>query len=195
MKTIKNNLKGILAGAMIVLALSASANDNYFKLSVMQDKIFSLSVANVNGAASISITDEEGNVLFNEDVETSGRLNRRYDLSALPNGTYELSYEDNFKVQSVSFLMEDAISFGEEKVSFVPVISNDGTSLKVGLLSQSESKMYVSVFDVNNRLILSEVLKGDQYFGKGYDLSKIRKGTYTVLVSTDGRSYSRIIKI
>ncbi len=195
MKTIKNTVKGLLAGALTVLALTSSANDNFFKLEVVEDRVFKLEVENVNGNASIKIEDQKGVQLLSKPMKATSKLTTKFDLSSLPQGTYKLTYADDFKVQIASIIIEDELSFDMEGVQFVPVIVEKSSKLKVGLLSQARTKMVISVYDDSNQLLVSEVLQGEDYFGKQYDFSKVRKGTYRVVVSASGRTYSKTIKI
>ncbi len=193
MKTIK----GILALALIVLANISFANDIYFDVRVLGEGKFQLSVMNVNGDASLSLWDVSGAKLYSEKVKSLNSISKTFDVSNLPNGKYTFRYEDDFKIQKVTFVVDDQLTFDLEssEVHFLPVISQRGNDVMVGLVANTTERLVVSIYDLEANLVIKEVIEGENYIGKKYDFSQVRKGSYNVVIASAARTISKTIEI
>ncbi len=193
MKTVK----GIVAVALIVLANLGLANDIYFDVKVVGESKFQLSVMNVRGDANLSLWDLSGKKLYSETVKSLNSINKTFDVSSLPNGKYTFQYEDDFKTQKVTFVVDDQLTFDLEssEVHFLPVISQKGNSVMVGLVANTPEKLIVSIYDLRSNLLIKEVIEGDNYIGKKYDFSQVRKGSYHVEIASSAKTVSKTIEI
>ena len=194
----KNKVK-IMVSALIVLATfgSATAYNGELNVKATDQKSFTLSEKNVTGSAKLSIVDQNGVTVYQSNLSDGESIKKTFDVSALPEGPYTVEYADNFKVQTVSMLIDEELSFdvSNAKIEFVPSIVKRGAILNIGMLSDSDKRFQVKIYDEFNHLLLSEAVTGTNYFGKRFDLSKIRRGDYRVVVTCEGRSFIRTVRI
>ncbi len=60
-------------------------------------------------SAQVSITDDKGQIVFEEWVRNTDTFERNYHLDELPNGQYFLIIEDELMVREQAILIEDEV--------------------------------------------------------------------------------------
>lgn len=193
----KKTVKGLMVLALTVLANLSFANDVYFDVNIIGEDKFKLSVKNVKGDVSLSLWNTTGDELYEETVKNLTSIEKTFDVSDLPNGKYIFQYKDDFKVQKVTFVVSDQLTFhlAASEIQFVPVISQRGSDVAVSLLTNSMERMIVSIYDQYDNLLIKEVIEGEKYIGKKFDFSKVKKGLYNVVIFCNGNTTSKAIEI
>lgn len=156
-------------------------------------------VAISNTSASnfkISIENEKGETIFYKETGTdSNNFSKVFDFSDLESGNYKLSVSiDGLSSERPFKIGKSDISVGNEKSLMEPFFAYKNGVLKFSYLNFPEENLSLNFYDTNN-LVYSKEL-GDKFnVSEGFDLSKLNKGSYKVVLSTDSKSYSYELKV
>ncbi len=192
----KNAMKGLVSGLLMVLAtLSYGSNEPYFKVQVTGARTFSLEVKNLAGTARIILQDTNGEVVFKEQIGAVNTYTKRFDVTSLPKGTYTLSVADDFKFQSAKINVAEDLVAEFEELYFFPIVVQGNKYVTVSKIASADERLSVAVYDAQDRLIFSDVLKGEDYIGKRFDFSKAPKGTYNIFLASNGHTLNRRVVI
>lgn len=136
-------------------------------------------------SVEVRIHDKQGLRIFKETLERSKLNKRRYNLSSLPSGKYLLlvSYNNQTKIQELEIKEGDlAIDSEKEQTVFAPTITQNKDYLDISMLNLSNHKLEIEIWDKDgNRIYKEEV--SDGAVQRRYNLSKLKKATYTVRVA------------
>ncbi|MFK7774121.1 MAG: T9SS type A sorting domain-containing protein [Saprospiraceae bacterium] len=200
MKKMTENFKHFLFVIVLVPALLITsnifANDSQPSLKIVPGKNNAFTLISNNAKKSdvtIRIFDNEGLSLLREKIEVNSAFSKSYDLSNMPNGIYEVEIEDNISFRKYFVITaSDTIEIlenNEEKI-FKPIVVLEESLLKFNLLNLGSGDVELSL---NNRLgekIYTEKIQNTIAIHKGFDLSKLPSGNYSVEVRTEGKYFS-----
>ena len=161
----------------------------------LDGKLINLSLNNLNGNVSVIIKDIYGEVLYSEDFN-SLTTTKKYDLSLLPSGSYNISLETATKIKMVPFSVDHKnVEIKEENnvVYFKPVIHAKGDLVYVSKLAVKNEKMEVSLYDENFNIIYQENIKGINNIGKVLNMANLKAGKYTVIAESEGNKVVKTI--
>jgi hypothetical protein len=126
---------------------------------------------------TVKIFDSKGELLFVDKVKGKTELKRDYDLSNYGKGVYLIEVaSDNFKAVN-----KVAVNTRLESKPFVAYLSpavKDG-AIKVAYENSAEG-VYINIKDGFGALVYSEINTDMSNFSRKYNLSSLRKGSYTV---------------
>ena len=145
-----------------------------------------VTVTNENAAIfEVSIEAENGDmVYYKQTSEPVTDFKQVYDFKGLADGKYVLNLKVNdTKVINEFQVSENKIVVGESKVRFAPYFDFKNNELKLSYLNfdQENLKLY---FYKNDELVYESKLGRDFNITAGYDLSKLDKGNYKVVLSS-----------
>ncbi|MDW5289484.1 hypothetical protein [Formosa sp. PL04] len=170
---------------------NASSKDGERKKSEI-----TLTLNDVKEGQLLSIKDINGIVLYNSTIATSGLYNNKFDLTALPNGTYYFEHEKGYEIKIIPF----TVSIGEvtfnkknEKSIFKPVVNLKNNNLYLTQLSLDKSDVEVKIYYTSDNsefnLIHSEDISNTTNINRIYKLAEKRTGNYKVIINANGRDY------
>ncbi len=151
-----------------------------------------VAISNVDASnLQISIENDKGEKVYYKETDASNKDYRKvFDFSNLERGDYKLSVTTNGLTTERTFSIDkENIAVGKEKSLLEPYFAFKNGVLKVSYLNFPEEKVNLD-FYANNDLVYSKELGNKFNVTEGYDLSKLDKGTYSVVLSTDSKSYS-----
>lgn len=152
----------------------------------------------VEKGTQLLIKDLEGVSLYNENIIEDGAFNKTFDLSTLPDAEYyfEISTEDVIKTIPFSISNSDvAFNQGAEKSIYKPKILIEDNFVYVSNTSSVGQDMGVEVFYEGYDLAFDESFSGAESINRTYDFSNSLKGTYTIVLKTEGRTFVDYIDI
>ncbi len=194
MKTLKKRL--VLVVVLMLGTFINYANDKEVNSNLNTKKVRVVFEGTKKGQ-QLTIKDENGSVLYAEDVKKEGDLRKVFDFSKLSNGNYTLELEKAFQIVVKPLKIEnDKIIFDEnsKKVIFKPVVRNEDNRLLISKITFDQKPLEVDLY-YNNEIIYSETVKGDKLVNRVYKLDKEIKGDYKVVIRNNGRSYSNKFEI
>lgn len=187
----------MLSLIVLVSITRTNARDVYFGLKVTGNRTFSLEVKNVVGNAQVKILDEDGKSIFSELHKNAGKIQKRYDVSQLPLGHYLLEYTDDFKSQTMVMKVDDSLKFDLENVKtrFIPVVQQKGKVMNIGVPCLGYGDLQVIVYNSEGALMIDRKISGEDFLGQRLNFSRAIRGTYKVIIRTNGHTHYRNIRI
>ena len=194
-KAIKHIKKGILMVAMMTATLSfANEGAPFFKVENDVKKT-ALTIANVKKGSLLSIKDINGVALYKETIKKDGTYAKGFDFNALPEGSYVFELDSDVEIRTIPFTIEsNNIKFHKDiaKTSFKPVTKVNGDLVFLSKLSLNGEPLKIDIYH-DAELLLTETVKGTKNIEKVYKLTGLNKGDYKIVMSTEGRTYTKFI--
>ena len=174
--------------------MSYATEPNYLKDG--KENRLTLTLAHVRRGMELRIIDNQGILLHKETIETTGLYSRSFDLSNLPNGTYSFQMDMDTKYRIMPFEIQNGILDIEEKDEYFiykPTIYQRENRLYISKFSTVPVRMNIIIYNSRNETIYTEAIYKDQSIGRIYDLSKLEKGAYTIIMNTQNKTYTERI--
>ncbi|MFY0594363.1 DUF3244 domain-containing protein [Roseivirga sp.] len=194
----KNQIKTLAAAAIFLASgFIASANETEREISLTTEnqKAVVLRMDNVKAGTQISLLDENGKVLF-QDEASAEAYGKVFNLSKLDKGQLQLEIEsdETLEVMSIQVTEESArIESGSKKLIEKPIIKHNDKGMKI-YFGKDHAGMKVSVFDEQGSIAFRDNVESNGSM-KRYDISKLSSGEYKVQFTADGRSFYHTITL
>lgn len=145
-----------------------------------------VSILNENPAQfEVSIKAENGDLVYYKQSDNSITDYRKiFDFTDLEAGNYLLNLKVNGTSVSNDFsVSHKGIVVGEKKMRYAPFFNHKENVLQLSYLNFDQEPLKLKFFD-NKGLVYQKELGKDFNITTGYDLSKLEKGSYTVVLSS-----------
>ena len=197
----KTNLFSALAIAATLLTTNLNAGniENTYNLGETTLTISSETnavIVNIgdykNEAVTIKIEDAYGHQLLSETVKDAQSFIKKYNVSKLEDGSYNLVVSKKTLKTVQPFLIKNhgvVMSEFEKKEKFIPTVNFTEDKLNVNVLLGNYSNITVSIFDNEGRKVFDEKNYVVFDMHKRYDLSKLPKGAYWVEVMAGDETF------
>jgi len=194
------NLKIRLSIICLLLSINFAQADHLIDLRIISSNNYSfiIQLSDIKYNAKCLLLNQQGVVLYQEDIASAEIFQRSLNLMELPDGTYELQIEDDYKTESTSLTkINGKVSAANQMktTSFKPQIMLKDTQLNISLLALNNEKLTVSILDEDRNIISENNLSGSVNQVQAYDLSHLNPGHYTVQLYTNGKVYDRLITL
>jgi hypothetical protein len=161
-----------------------------------------LTFNNVKKGHQLVIKDTNLLILYKEAIQKNGAYSKRFDLTALPNGDYYFELDKDVEIVIIPFkVISNKVTFdkAKETVVYKPTVRLENNHLFVSRLSLDAQPLsikmyYSSSFGQGTDLIFSEEIENTKIVKRIYELSKQKKGNYTIVFTSDGREFEEYIK-
>lgn len=198
MKTIKSISKVTMLIAFVAFANTLMATGN-LKVNILPLTAEKAVVAISNASAAnfqISIATENGEVVYFKETDADSKdFHKVFDFSNLEKGSYKLSVSVDNETTERSFKIDNKnIAVGKEKSILEPYFAYKNGVLKLSYLNFSEDNLSLNLYDTKD-LIYSKEIGSKFNVTEGFDLSKLNKGAYSVVLSTENKSYTYKINV
>ena len=150
---------------------------------------------------SVSVTDADGNVLYNGQVKQRDGQNLAkpavlFNFSNLADGDYTLTAEADAWYYSQSLTVNgNELTINEQSVSQMAlptVTAYAPNKIEVTMLAKNVKNLNVWLYNVENELVYNNALAG----GRGrFDLNSLPVGNYTLSVGSVDKQFSKQINI
>jgi len=192
----KNVTKGLtLMIALLMAFVTVAGNGANLKVQKEGNKSFSVSITDARQDMTLKVLNARGKILFSDEVAQNESLDRTFDFTLLPEGNYTLKVEDAFELESMPIVVsKDHLELKSDEISrrFRPVVIKDDQFIKVGVLPQGKENWRIVIKDPEGLVSYRTTLRGDQYMGKIFDVSKV-SGTFEIELSTKDFQTTRSI--
>lgn len=190
MKTI-SKLTMLFAFVAFANTLMASGNLKVNILPLTSEKaVVAISNTTVSNF-QITIENENGETIYYKETGAESKdYSKVFDFSNLEAGEYKLTASIDGATTERSFNIDKRkIAVGKEKSAIEPYFGYKDGVLALSFLNFSEENLVLNFYD-KNELVYSKELGKKFNVNKGFDLSKLNKGNYSVVLSTDSKSYT-----
>ena len=195
----KNLAKRSLVAIMLIGALSTQASESNMIIKEKEGIITSLRLDNVKQGSVLSIIDRNGLILYNEAIQKSGDYSKGFDLTTLPDGEYFFELDSDLKIIVIPFnvkLKEVIFDKEAEKSIYKPVVRTKDQMVFVSKTAIDTSPLSYKIYFAENRdLVHSEKFEDSENVKKVYDFSASEKGNYLFVFESNGRTYTKVVKI
>ncbi|MDZ4710205.1 MAG: hypothetical protein SH818_17530 [Saprospiraceae bacterium] len=177
---------------MMLLTAGLSASEVSFKLT-SYGRTLILNTANWTKAdIQVEIQDPQGHILTTQEYSKTeaGKL-KRFNLSSLANGEYVVTLSDEQCTynQTLTLGTKSVVIHPEIKTFIKPQILVNQSTLKVNFLNLGKTAT-LKILDHQNETVYQTLIE-QPAFNKQYNLSKLAKGDYTVMVSQEDKYYAQ----
>ena len=194
----KNQIKKLLLITMLFASIAGSANERSYSLESKEATVAKLVLENVKKGGKLSILDADNVLLYKEPIEVSGTYSQNFDFSNLPIGKYYFEIDMGSKYQKVPFevhVSSVVIKYEEKYEIFKPVVYTRDNHVYLSKFSMVPCKLSILIYDSNDEKIHMEDFKENSTINRVLDFSKIRKGKYKLVISSENRTYIETVSI
>lgn len=194
------NLKINISIISLLLLINFVNADHLIDLRILSsnNSSFIIQLSDIKYDTKCLLKNQQGVILYKEDIARTQIFQRSLNLIELPDGTYELQIEDDYKTETTSLTKSNGKVMATNQIkitTFKPQIVLKDTQLNVSLLALNNEKLTVSILDENQNIILEKKLSGSVNLGQSYDLSQLNAGDYTIQLYTNGKVYDKLITL
>lgn len=142
---------------------------------------------------NLSIYDADEKLIHSEIVNSKKDFNRKYDLNALPEGTYFLQAESDSKISTYEISVVGATaSLSADAISeiYKPTFYNKDGLVWVSLLNPDESAVTIKIYDNENNEVYDSGLLLGKNVTKIFDVSNFQNDAYTIVVTDNQEEFT-----
>ena len=196
-------MKKLTKKSLIVLGLCTSllsfAHNNQEPSKEKEPEVTSMSFKSVKQGSKLLIKDKSGSVLYKESIVKTGKYSKGFDLTSLPNGDYYFELDTDLEIVTIPFnVVSNQVKFKKEEKSTIykPYVRVDKNMVYVTRASYSESPIEYKIYYLDTYdLVYSEKMSMETNVNKAFDFSTSLKGTYLFVFNSNGRKFTKTVKI
>ncbi|WP_370477509.1 hypothetical protein [Tamlana flava] len=196
MKNVMKHLKkGILMATLMAASLSFAKEKASVFMITKDAKMTSIALRDVKKGNLLFIKDDNGAILYKESIQKTGLYNKGFDLTSLPDGDYHFVLDKDLEINSIPFSVKlGLVEFNkeDEKTSYKPYVRLKGNLLYVTKLALNKEPLIIDIYYTGHdiaELMYSKELKGTQTPGEIFKLTGLRKGSYKIVMHSEGRKF------
>ncbi len=195
----KQLLKKCLVMVVMFTTIESYSNSITLQTNDQTKNVTAVSIDSVNEGSQFIIRDGEGVILYKEHIKETGTYSKRFDLTNLPDAGYYFEIDNQDEIKVIPFIVKnnvaEFIKDEEFKVVRPDVIVKDDRAY-ISKSSDKEQTWEIEVYyDEGYDLAHSEKMRDTKSLNRVYDFSNSKKGNYTIVFSSLGRTFSNSIHI
>ena len=197
----KKNIQQLLCFSLVLLFSTVGlANDRGLLLDteniVKPDKVL-LDLSELNGdKATCTIYDNEGIIVFSEEIIPAQKMIKSYDLDQLSTGSYRFVLND--QTQTLEYNISKTTSGVEvsekAKITFKPFVKSTKRESYLHLLALGKN-VNINLLDRKGNLIYQETFENQKTISKKFNLQNTPRGEYTLKVRVGDNVYYEYINV
>lgn len=193
----KNLIKKSLLVATLVSTMisKATEKDLFAKLISSEKKLIQLFLQNHDGPSEVYLKDTQGVLLYKEKFEDE-EFSNKFDLAALPTGTYFFEINGQTKIRVLPFMVSaNNVEFIEEATTFFkPIVRFKNDIVYVSKFTLTYVDLNIFLYDDDNNLIYNNELSGDSSLALKLNISNLDAGSYNLVLKSGGKMFNEIIE-
>ncbi|TRX62784.1 hypothetical protein FNH22_01425 [Fulvivirga sp. M361] len=200
----KKTVLKILVVALMFTGYTSSATerDPFLKARGKGSKEFALFIDNLGVDLKntlIYLRDENGGVLYKENLSDGKEYKKLFDLTALPQGNYILEIEDGTRTKSYPLKITDfdlEIDHAHQSNFYKPqIVAQQNNRVGISLFNVNEKDVELNIYNNNRESVFQEMIPGDIVLQRKYDLSELEPGYYTMSFKVGKRVFSKSVEV
>ena len=197
MKTMRKSLL-IAMMVMVTAVVFANGDKPNVKVEKVGTKMVALQASQLGTSQTqVQLKDENGLVLHKVVLNNNEKVNKRFDLTSLPAGNYDLEVENetSFTTTPIEVTASAAFVLDADQVMIIkPVVRQNGDLLDIILPSEDRASVSVTIFNNDLKPVFRDTVEGSAEL-KRYDLSKLGKGGYRIKMRAQGREFIQFVAL
>ena len=146
----------------------------------------------------VTLYDANEEIIYQDHIKTIGNKFQTYDLSSLPEGSYQLKMESESKqiVYQIEIGAGNAV-LSQPTITEIkrPVFVNENNIISLNLNGACSGQVEVIIYNEYNEKLHEEVYSEDSKVAKKFDARKTVAKELTFLIRSAGQEYSETIKL
>jgi hypothetical protein len=187
----KTKMKKIVLVALMFGTLIGYATEGKNTIDLKAKKTVKVEFNNVKKGQTLTIKDNQGVIVYNNEIKNTGNYSRTFDFSALEEGVYSAELNKDFEIIIKQFYVKNGLvtllNNNSEKI-FKPIIRTEGNLVYLSKMDFNEAPLKVVIY-YNNEVLLDETTEGKKLLNRIYKLSEKEIGDYKVVISSNDRTY------
>ena len=193
----KTKMKKSLLVALMFGTLIGYAKEGTNSAEFVNKKTVKVEFKNVKKGQTLTIKNENGLIVYNQEIKKAGNFSKLFDLSALENGIYSVELNKDYEIIVRNFKIKDGVvanlSSENEKI-FKPVIRKENNKILVSKIAFNNDPLKVIIY-FKDEVIFTETVKGNEVLNRVYRLSENEKGDYRIVLNSNNRNYIKDFSI
>ncbi|HCY41548.1 MAG TPA: hypothetical protein DHV48_09360 [Prolixibacteraceae bacterium] len=143
----------------------------------------------------INISNSSGEmVYYHETKENLTNHSKLFDFSQLEHGVYKVEVKiDGASNEQLLTIGKNGIEVGNSVKKADPVFSFSDNILKISYLNYGSNQMVLHIYE-NSSLVWDKNLNNEFVVQKGFDISKLDRGNYTIVFASGDDIYEYDLK-
>jgi len=198
----KQTMKNLIRKSLVIISMlmvmlghtSETAKDSINE----SNQIKLVKFTNAEKGSSLLIKDENGLVLYRENINKDGPFLKRFDFSNLPDGSYFFELDNEKEINILPFTTSKGMAHLENearKSISKPEVVIENEMVFISNKSSEKQNMDINVYYKGDDLAYKESIKNQETIARTYDFSTSMKGNYTIILTTEGRRFVNNISI
>lgn len=189
-------MQKVMKQSLVILAL-------FTAMFAYSGEVITFSSNDVNGKSLVKveqikegtqflIKDEDGITLYKETINKSGTISKLLDFSRLPDAEYYFELDSQEEIKVIPFSVTNSVAeFVEENEYSIlkPQIVVADHLVHLSNKPSENQKIDIKVYYENDDLAFNELLEDAKAINRTYDFSSSLKGSYTIVLTTEGRTF------
>ena len=142
----------------------------------------------------LSISDEQGIIIYAEKADSQKAINRSFDLKALPQGVYFLDTESDTKISRYEISVSKktaSISKNAISESYKPLFLIREGKVKLSFFNLDKSPVTIKIFDKDSNEVYDSKIIKDQHISQVFDINKVNDQEYTFVMTNKDNVYTK----
>lgn len=192
-------MKKLISTTVMMFFLSISFNakaEKGIELKIEGGQILVVEFGNMEKGTFLLFQDEQGEVLYKDNLITDKPYRASLDLGNLPKGTYHLNVEREFAIlNSVITKSEEGLKITKNsEIVLKPRFKVEDDKVFILLRNPEKVKTQLKVYDTSG-ILVGNCGGKKQVFTRTLDFSKMPAGKYTVSIQQGKRNFTRTLFI
>ena len=172
------------------MAATAAEKPRLDVYPISEEKAVVALLNNPSSKIEITVRSEEGIIVYYKQTNSKEDNYRKiYDFSNLENGNYELSFKvNNYLVKRDIQVEKGSLKVGESEFRYDPYFRQEGEVLKLSYLNFDQNDLSISLIR-NREVVFTKSLGRDFNTTRGFDLSKLERGSYQVVLADGSKDF------
>jgi len=197
----RKRMNQIVCMVLMIVAMQSYANRKY-SLDIYKESTV-ITFNNVKKGHQLVIKDANLLVVYKESIQKSGNYSKGFDLTALPDGDYYVELDKDIQIVIIPFTVaSNIVTFKKENetVIYKPTVRLEDNHIFVSRLSMDVAPLniklyYTESFQQGRELLFSEEIENTKIVERVFELSKEKRGSYTIIFETQGRTFTERITL
>ncbi len=200
MKTILKSTALTLAFGFAVITACAASEAASLRIAKLDDgyKQVAVELSGFNGPVLVNLLDGTGYSLMEETVPAGAQFAKVLDLAALPVGTYTIAVSSERREirQPLRITAADVILYEGQRVEyFAPALRLQERYLDLTWFNTRVANLELSILETDGTEVFNDNLRDIVRVERRYNLSNLRRGRYTVRVTTPFKTHFQTIEL
>lgn len=186
----KNLIRKSLLVALVLGTLTSYANGTTLKKGTTT--LAKVELNDVKRGQLWLIKNSDGVIIHEQVIKNSGSYILAIDFSSLENGNYSLEINKDFQIEVLPLTIDGGnpvFKDEDSEIVFKPLIRTEKNLVLISKLEFNNTPMKVAIYYENEIIFNDNVEGSDDVLKRVYSLNKNIKGSYTVILNANDRTY------